>query len=655
MRNNMKRFLGAMLLCTVLLDAMAQDVAGKLQSIARVNESGDWYFFDKGFSIAKENINSEPVKRAFGFNSNNYFEWTKTEQDELNIIHEYYQQMFRGYPVQFAQFKLHHFPNRPSEANGNYVPNLSAPIPVLIGFEKALESARKLFPAQTYMWEDQAEEKALRERSQGAQTTYFPHEELVWAFSGKDLQHLDAKQYVLAYKILLHGKLPSFSKEVYIDASNGRLLSAFDHEYHCGNHTFSSNFNGSRIVSFNDIGTTHTLVDACFTGDVISVSDNQTSASPYSKSSAAAWPSNNNFNSACTSLWALRQTENYFFNVHTRSGFDNGAMNVDLRQNSIFYSDLAMPLDSPYYSNASFNGSGICRVGNNQSGGPNGANTTVLDDWNTLDIMAHELAHGVTATSCDLVYSGESGALNESFSDIFGANVYQSVGGYATGHLWKMGYDRKSTSGTSLYIRNMADPNDKGHPDTYMQSGFWVPTNSTFDNGGVHTNSGVQNYMYYLLVEGGSGVNANGLFYNVSGIGFSAARAIAYRTLTVGYLNTNSNYTQARNAWVHAAVDLYGSCSLQAIAVGKAWEAVGFNPPITANNQFCGNYGNTIQVFNSGNPSLVSPGNCGATVLGTGNLVFISSGSYIDIQPGFNTNPGAYFATELNNCLYSNY
>lgn len=655
MRNSMKCFLGTMLLCMVLFDAIAQDAANKLQSIASVNETKDWYLFDKGFLISKEKINSDEVKGAFGLDHNNHFEWIKTEKDELQIVHEYYQQVYRGYPVQFAEFKLHHFPNRPSEANGNVVSDLSAPMPAIIGFEKAFESARKLFPAQVYMWEDPTEEEALKVRSHGTQTTYLPHEELVWALSGNDLQHLDANQYVLAYKIMLHGQLPSFSKEVYIDASNGRLLNAFDREYNCGSHAFTSNFNGSRNVSFNNTGTTHTLVDGCSLGDVISVSDNQTSATPYSKSSGASWPNNNNFNSACTSLWALRQTENYFFNIHGRAGFDNGSLDVDLRQNATFYFDVTMPLDSPYYSNASFNGSGVCKVGNNQAGGPNGSNTTVLDDWNTLDIMAHELTHGVTATSCNLVYSGEPGALNESFSDIFGASVYQSVGGYAAGHLWKMGYDRKTTSGTSLYIRNMADPNDMGDPDTYMQTGFWVPTNSSSDNGGVHTNSGVQNYMYYLLVEGGSGVNANGLPYNVSGIGISAARAIAYRTLTVGYLNTNSNYTQARNAWVHAAVDLYGSCSLQAIAVGKAWEAVGLNPPITANNIYCGNYGSAIQLFYSGNPAVVSPGNCGAAILGTGNLVLISSGYYVDIQPGFNTDPGAYFATELNSCSYSNY
>jgi subtilisin-like proprotein convertase family protein len=173
------------------------------------------------------------------------------------------------------------------------------------------------------------------------------------------------------------------------------------------------------------------------------------------------------------------------------------------------------------------------------------------------------MTHGVTEFSANLVYSYESGAMNEGFSDIFGTVVefYASPG---TAN-WTIGEDIGSA------FRSMSNPNVYGQPDTYLGTSWYTGTG---DNGGVHYNSGVLNYWFYLLTMGGSGTNDNNNAFNVSGIGMTKAAAIAYRTLNT-YLTPNSQYANARTLSILAATDLYGACSAEVTAVTNAWHAVG--------------------------------------------------------------------------------
>src|SRR6476469_10549374 len=105
----------------------------------------------------------------------------------------------------------------------------------------------------------------------------------------------------------------------------------------------------------------------------------------------------------------------------------------------------------------------------------------------------------------------------------------------------------------------MSNPNSEGQPDTYKGT-YWVSTaNVTAGNdyGGVHTNSGVLNYWFYLLSVGGSGTNDLGTSFSVSGITIQKAAKIAYRAERL-YLTPNSKYAAARKATMQAAADLFG-------------------------------------------------------------------------------------------------
>ena len=180
----------------------------------------------------------------------------------------------------------------------------------------------------------------------------------------------------------------------------------------------------------------------------------------------------------------------------------------------------------------------------------------------SLDITGHEITHGLTQNTSNLDYLNESGALNESFSDIFGVAVEYFAD--IPGADWTIGED----IGTAF--RSMSNPNSYGQPDTYLGTNWYT---GTADNGGVHTNSGVQNYWYYLLINGGSGTNDAGDVYNVTGQGRTVASAIAWRNNVV-YLTNTSDYADARFYAIQSAIDLYGACTPQVIACTNAWYAV---------------------------------------------------------------------------------
>ena len=200
----------------------------------------------------------------------------------------------------------------------------------------------------------------------------------------------------------------------------------------------------------------------------------------------------------------------------------------------------------------------------------------------SLDVMAHEYTHLVTACNGNgsLVYKGESGALNESFSDCMAMGVFQFTFDSCR---WSIG-DEVTIKWPNM--RDMADPNNsrgaacdsasRAQPDTYKGMCWWDTSNPTADNdqGGVHVNSGVQNYWFYLLCEGGRGTNDLGHDFEVKAIGMDKALQIVYRNL-IFYLTPQATYEDARQGALCAATDLYGADSPEYISVMNGWYAVG--------------------------------------------------------------------------------
>lgn len=249
--------------------------------------------------------------------------------------------------------------------------------------------------------------------------------------------------------------------------------------------------------------------------------------------------------------WATEMTYDYYKETFGRNSYDNKGGAI------ISYANWR---ESDYQNNAFWTGS-FAAYG--------AGDGEFLNSWGAIDVVGHELSHGVTEHSADLVYLGESGALNESFSDIFGAAVEFYAEGRDKGD-WLIGEDIYSGLGA---IRSLKNPKAHSDPDTYLGE-YWYNTINTNDNGGVHTNSGVQNHWFYLLTEGGMGENDDGFSFQVTGIGLADASAIAYRNLT-DYLFPGSKYMFAATYSIQAAEDLFGEGSQQVLSVQSAWEAVG--------------------------------------------------------------------------------
>ncbi|MET0523177.1 MAG: M4 family metallopeptidase [Nocardioides sp.] len=262
----------------------------------------------------------------------------------------------------------------------------------------------------------------------------------------------------------------------------------------------------------------------------------------------------NRASAAADAQYGTNMTWDYYKNVHGRNGiFGTGAGSF----NRVHYGNG--------YVNAFWDGTKMTY------GDGDGVEFGPLV---SLDVAGHEMSHGVTENSANLTYSGESGGLNESTSDIFGTLVEfhaanaNDPGDYLIGEEFDLA--------NHVGFRRMDKPSSDGSSYDCWSSGV--------GNADVHYSSGVGNHFFYLLAEGSGAKTIGGVAHNsptcngstVTGIGRDAAGAIWYRALTV-YMTSSTNYAGARTASLNAARDLYGAGSTQYNAVAAAWSAVSVN------------------------------------------------------------------------------
>ncbi|MDX2679418.1 M4 family metallopeptidase [Streptomyces sp. NY05-11A] len=261
---------------------------------------------------------------------------------------------------------------------------------------------------------------------------------------------------------------------------------------------------------------------------------------------------------AVDAQYGTDMTWDYYKDAHGRNGIANDGRGS---YNRVHYGNN--------YSNAFWNDDCFCMTYGDGNG-------THFGPMVGLDVAAHEMSHGVTSRTARLVYSGESGGLNEATSDIFGTLVEfyagnaQDTGDYLIGEkVVRSGFGQDA-------LRYMDRPGrDGGSAD------YW---SSSVANLSVHYSSGVANHFAYLLAEGSGARTINGVTYNsptysgsiVTGIGRAKLGAIWYRALTV-YMTSSTNYAGARTATLNAARDLYGAGSTEYSTVAAAWSAVNVN------------------------------------------------------------------------------
>lgn len=198
-----------------------------------------------------------------------------------------------------------------------------------------------------------------------------------------------------------------------------------------------------------------------------------------------------------------------------------------------------------------------------------------------IDVIAHELTHGVTQYEANLNYLTQAGALNESISDVFGSLVKQySRNQSASEADWIIGEGLFTSNVNGVGIRSMKAPGTAyddpvlGKDPQPADMDHYV--NTLEDNGGVHINSGIPNHAFYVAAT------------EIGGNAWEKAGAVWYRALTVK-LKSNSNFADAANLTFEAAAELFGGGSLEQKAVQTGWSEVGITigAPVPPTNPGC--------------------------------------------------------------------
>ena len=468
------------------------------------------------------------LQTLLGTPKNFEFRKEKSFTDNMGEVHERYQQYYRGIKIEGMVFKKHIKNGNVRAVSGVYHRKSEPAHSADINYSEAVEIAKRVVPSNNY-FSNQYDEEQVNE------LLYVVHND----------------KLILSYKIDIFSIDPLERYFVYINASTGAVYKKISRLHDTDiEGSAETRYSGIKTITSDSYNGSYRLRETgrgggIFTYDM-NTGTNYGSAVDF-EDSDNYWDETSGFDDAAYDAhYNTELTYDYFLNEHGRNSFDNaGAPLV-----SYVHFDYA-------YVNAFWNGSFMTY------GDGDGIDYFPLT---STDIVGHEITHGVTEYSANLVYQGESGALNESFSDIFGTCI-DFYANPSTAN-WILG---EQVSATNIPIRSMEDPNAQENPDTY-HGNYWYF--GAEDYGGVHTNSGVQNFWFYLLVNGGFGVNDIGNDYTVVGIGLEKAAQIAYRNLTV-YLSMNSQYADARFYAIQSAIDLFGNCSEEVAAVTNAWYAVG--------------------------------------------------------------------------------
>lgn len=529
------------------------------------------------------------LRRSLSLSAENSFVEINRTTDKLGMQHIRLQQYYQGIPIEGKVYIIHSKNEKILSANGSYQQDVAMEIAPQISKSKAYKIALLYFNAQQYNSDINNPEGEL---------VILPH-------NGSE---------ILAYKFDLYSSVPLKREFVYVNAITGELAQAITRIHHQDRiGTAETMYSGTQEITTDSVSGYFRLRENGRGNGIITYNANNKPSTDYITDFVDDdnyWNDTTNFDAAAYEChFATEKTYDFFLEKFGRDSYDgNGAQLIS-------YVHIG-----ENYANAYWNGEAM------HYGDGDGER---YDPLTSVEVTAHEITHGLTEYTAGLIYQNESGALNESFSDIMGVSVdnYCNPGPVN----FEIGNDF-SLIGNGF--RNMAYPNSKNDPDTY-KGRYWVTGN--LDNGGVHSNSGVQNYWFYLLVEGGIGVNDLGNAYKVKAIGIEKAVQIAYRNLAV-YLIPNSNYANARRYSIQAATDLYGECSQEVISVTNAWYAVGVGelPNVTAasfvtsSNYSCTAPGAFLFTDKSRNATLWhwNFGDGASSTLQNPNHVYTDSGNY---------------------------
>lgn len=496
----------------------------------------------------------------------------KTRQDRFGLEHTTFSQLYEGLPVYKRTMTVHFNTERRVHAvTSNFISNLD-----LSSTAASVSERNAVLTAKG----DFANERMLLEESQ--LMVYFDdfHQQahLVYAVS------------IANFKV---------DKTVMVNAETGEILREFTHRHSSpvngsGTDAFGSNVNPLHIYQGTDfpipnnatwqsvMGSAakgnYNMVDLVHTGlgNIYGLDSRHTDLTTidfiYNNTSTFS-SSNQTHRAGVSGAVNFEATLDYFKVKFDRNGIDDAGMPVIHIQD---WYDPANPINAFWSGGLGYMAFSL--------GGTLGG-TTYRPLSAATDVVAHELAHGVTDRTSGLIYQNHSGALNEAWSDMYGylVEAYQQ-GSY---NEWLLGEDVYQSPPSAF--RSLSDPTQFGDPDNINHPAYQPPVgnpNSSNDYGGVHSNSGIPNKMFQLLVAGGThyGIQVDAFDSNIQ-TSADLVSALMYLANTGGYFTANSTFDDARSQTLAACAALYPGDNAKYTAVQNAWASVGIGsvpqPPAT--------------------------------------------------------------------------
>ncbi|MCM3089764.1 MULTISPECIES: M4 family metallopeptidase [unclassified Cytobacillus] len=461
----------------------------------------------------------------------------EVQKDELGMTHVRFNQAINGVPIEGSEVIVHYNEN-------NEVVSVNGRVNQTIA-EAAVNTSVSLKS-------DTAVKTALTAVNAPQELTYEPVTELVvYPFEGEN--HT-------AYKVNVNfmGDEPG-NWFVFVDAKTGEVIDQYNGIMHAEEHKTQKGFGKGVNGDHRELHITRVKAEKSGTKFALADYSHDNLDGIFTFDSKNDWDSNNDAlyvgnsaafigdydRAAVDAHYNSERVYEYFLNEHGRNSLDGEGMAIN--------SYVHMGTD---YNNAFWNGQYMAYG--------DGDGEFFISLSAGLDVAAHEMTHGVISHTANLAYRNQSGALNESFADVFGVLVDDED--------WEMGEDIMAPAAKAdgvTRLRSLSDPNSvvvsnperaaygSGVYPAHMDEYYNMPLN--VDNGGVHVNSSITNHAAYLIGQE---------------VGREKLGKIYYRALTV-YLTSNSDFSDARQAVVQSAIDLYGEGSGEAAAANAGFDAVG--------------------------------------------------------------------------------
>lgn len=495
------------------------------------------------------------------------FNVLNSEMDELNIQHVSLVQTAYGIPIHGAEYRMHFYPDQHVFGHGrafNLAPGNPNPV---LSEDDAVEAMNQYFIKNEI---HQVNSKAISNVLKGG----ILKKELCFKFNAH------SSKWTLCYFFNVIPN-PAQHWDLYIDAMTGEVVDAYSKicnimSDECKNLVHCVSPLGAEVANAQDLsnttrtintwkeGSTYYMIDgsrAMFklsassmpddpNGGIMTVNGQNRSPSSSSFVLSHISSSNNTWSdrTAVSAHFNAGKAYEYFLNTHSRNSI-NGSGGTILSIINVA-DDNGKSMDNAFWNGeAMFYGNGAQAF-------------TPLAK--ALDVGGHEMSHGVIQNTANLMYQGESGALNESFADIFGAMIDRDD--------WKMGEDVVVKSFfPSGALRDLSNPNNGG---TSINQPYWQPKHvnekykGTQDNGGVHINSGIPNFAFYLFVQELRKNNRS------EEDAKKIAEKVFFHTLK-NYLTRSSQFVDLRIGVEKCATDLFGNVPDVLASVKTAFDQVG--------------------------------------------------------------------------------